>query len=71
LASHHLADIRERIAGLRRVGRVLAGLAHLCAKGEPSGCPLLEALACSTASADDQGQRNKTREIFELPKLCF
>jgi MerR family mercuric resistance operon transcriptional regulator len=53
LAFHHLADIRARIADLRRMERVLAGLVNSCTKGMPSGCPLLDALASSTTDSDD------------------
>lgn len=45
LAAHHLADIRERIADLKRMERVLSRLVQACAKGELPSCPLLEALA--------------------------
>jgi MerR family mercuric resistance operon transcriptional regulator len=55
LASHHLADVRTRIADLRRIERVLAGLVNSCAKGKLSRCPLLETLARSTASSSDRG----------------
>jgi MerR family mercuric resistance operon transcriptional regulator len=44
LAAHHLADIRGRIADLKRLERVLARLVHACAKGEMPSCPVLEAL---------------------------
>lgn len=45
LAARHLADIRGRIADLKRMERVLSRLVRACAKGEPPSCPLLEALA--------------------------
>ena len=45
LAAHHLADIRARIADLKRMERVLSRLVNACAKGELPSCPLLEALA--------------------------
>jgi len=47
LAAHHLADIRTRIADLKRMERVLARLVRSCAKGDLPSCPLLEALAHS------------------------
>ena len=45
LAAHHLADIRARIADLKRMERVLSRLVEACSKGELADCPLLEALA--------------------------
>jgi MerR family mercuric resistance operon transcriptional regulator len=45
LAAHHLADVRGRIADLKRMERVLSRLVRACAKGELPNCPLLEALA--------------------------
>jgi MerR family mercuric resistance operon transcriptional regulator len=45
LAAHHLADIRARIADLKRMEHVLSRLVQACAKGELPSCPLLEALA--------------------------
>jgi MerR family mercuric resistance operon transcriptional regulator len=45
LGAHHLADIRARIADLKRMERVLSRLVDACAKGELTDCPLLEALA--------------------------
>jgi MerR family mercuric resistance operon transcriptional regulator len=44
IASHHLADIRARIADLKRMERVLSRLVKACAKGELPSCPMLEAL---------------------------
>src|SRR6266446_649468 len=40
LATHHLADIRTRIADLKRMERVLARLVRSCAKGDLPSCPL-------------------------------
>lgn len=45
LAAHHLADIRARIADLKRMERALSLLVRACAKGDLPSCPLLEALA--------------------------
>jgi MerR family mercuric resistance operon transcriptional regulator len=45
LASHHLVDIRARIADLQRMERVLSQLVSACSKGKVANCPLLEALA--------------------------
>src|SRR5215471_1631605 len=45
LGAHHLADIRERIADLKRMERVLSRLVDACSEGELTDCPLLEALA--------------------------
>src|SRR5882757_9941547 len=45
LAAHHLADIRARIADLKRMEHVLSRLVKACAIGKLPNCPLLEALA--------------------------
>ncbi|MFU8813845.1 MAG: MerR family transcriptional regulator [Pseudomonadales bacterium] len=41
----HLADVRTRIADLRRIERVLAQTAKRCSGDEVPDCPVLEALA--------------------------
>jgi len=41
----HLADVRTRIADLRRIERVLAQTAKQCSGDEVPDCPVLEALA--------------------------
>ncbi|WP_375199136.1 helix-turn-helix domain-containing protein [Cupriavidus metallidurans] len=41
----HLADVRKRIADLRRIERVLAQTAKQCSGDEVPECPVLEALA--------------------------
>lgn len=45
LGAHHLAEIRTRIADLKRMERVLSRLVDACSEGELADCPLLEALA--------------------------
>ncbi|MET4103947.1 MerR family mercuric resistance operon transcriptional regulator [Roseovarius sp. MBR-78] len=40
----HLADVREKIADLRRIERVLADTAAQCSGEEVPDCPVLEAL---------------------------
>jgi len=45
LATEHLADIRAKIADLRRMEKVLAAMVKECAQGTMPDCPLLEALA--------------------------
>ncbi|PWE32850.1 MerR family transcriptional regulator [Maritimibacter sp. 55A14] len=40
----HLADVREKIADLRRIERVLAETAAQCSGDEVPDCPVLEAL---------------------------
>jgi MerR family mercuric resistance operon transcriptional regulator len=45
LAAHHLADIRARIADLKRMEHALSRLVKACARGKLPNCPLLEALA--------------------------
>jgi MerR family mercuric resistance operon transcriptional regulator len=41
----HLADVREKIADLQRIERVLATASAACSGGEVPECPILEALA--------------------------
>jgi MerR family mercuric resistance operon transcriptional regulator len=41
----HLADVRTKIADLRRIERVLARTAAQCSGNEVPECPVLEALA--------------------------
>jgi MerR family mercuric resistance operon transcriptional regulator len=45
LAFEHLADIRHKIADLRRLERVLADLAARCTGKAVPDCPLVEALS--------------------------
>lgn len=41
----HLADVRAKIADLRRIERVLAATAASCSGGDVPECPVLDALA--------------------------
>lgn len=44
LATKHLTDVREKIADLKRMERVLTQTVALCEQGDRPECPLLEAL---------------------------
>ena len=44
IATKHLVDVREKIADLKRMERVLTQTIGLCDEGDRSECPLLEAL---------------------------
>jgi MerR family mercuric resistance operon transcriptional regulator len=44
IAAMHLADVREKVADLRRMEKVLAELVAACADGSLPNCPLLETL---------------------------
>ncbi len=44
LAASHLADVRARIADLKRMERVLADSVRACDAGQDAGCPLIQAL---------------------------
>jgi MerR family mercuric resistance operon transcriptional regulator len=44
LATGHLADVRTKIADLRRMERALSGMIARCAEGGTPDCPLIEAL---------------------------
>jgi MerR family transcriptional regulator, mercuric resistance operon regulatory protein len=45
IAAAHLAEVRARLADLRRMERVLAAMVKACAEGDLPDCPLMEALA--------------------------
>jgi len=45
LAVGHAADVRRKIADLRRMVRILDDLAAKCDGGETSQCPILDALS--------------------------
>jgi MerR family transcriptional regulator, mercuric resistance operon regulatory protein len=45
IAIVHLADVRAKIADLRRMEQVLATMVKACARGTMPACPLLETLA--------------------------
>ncbi|NCO16861.1 MAG: MerR family DNA-binding protein, partial [Alphaproteobacteria bacterium] len=42
---HHLADVRAKIADLKRIERVLAETAARCSGARVPDCPVLDALA--------------------------
>jgi MerR family mercuric resistance operon transcriptional regulator len=44
IASHHLAHIRNKIADLRKLERVLASTVARCAEGNRPRCPILDIL---------------------------
>jgi MerR family transcriptional regulator, mercuric resistance operon regulatory protein len=45
IATGHLAEVRAKIADLRRMERVLGTMVKSCAQGTMPACPLLETLA--------------------------
>jgi len=45
LALHHLADVRAKLADLRKMGRILSRMVTACAGGKLVDCPILESLA--------------------------
>lgn len=45
MTEQHLADVRAKIADLKRIERVLAETAAMCSGAEVPYCPVLEALA--------------------------
>ncbi|TQF77648.1 MerR family transcriptional regulator [Elioraea sp. Yellowstone] len=51
LAAAHLADVRGRIADLRRMAEALSDAVRACEAGDPSGCPLIETLHGAEATA--------------------
>jgi MerR family transcriptional regulator, mercuric resistance operon regulatory protein len=44
ITKEHIADIRQRLADLRRLDRVLSGMAAQCRGDEMPDCPILDAL---------------------------
>lgn len=48
IAQDHLADVRAKLADLRRMERVLADMAEACAEDTMPDCPLLATLARPT-----------------------
>ena len=48
VAASHLRDVRERIADLKRMERVLADSVRGCDAGSSAGCPLLDALGAGS-----------------------
>jgi MerR family mercuric resistance operon transcriptional regulator len=47
IAAQHLAEVRAKIADLRRMEGVLGGMVEACAQGTLPACPLLDALGAS------------------------
>lgn len=45
IAAAHLADVRGRLADLRRMERALAGTLNACDAGNHAGCPLIDTLS--------------------------
>ena len=45
LAAQHLANVRAKIAGLKTMEGILADAVHRCDEGEPTDCPLINALS--------------------------
>jgi len=51
LAAGHLADVRAKIADLRRMERVLKGMVAQCGNGSLPDCPLIETLFRATSTS--------------------
>ena len=45
VAAGHLADIRAKIADLRKIECLLAEAVRQCERGEQAGCPVIDALS--------------------------
>ena len=48
VAASHLADVRAKIADLKRMERVLAASVRACEAGDDPACPLLQTLRAGT-----------------------
>lgn len=48
VATHHLADVRVKLAALQKIESVLAEMVDQCGRGTSPDCPLLEALLDGT-----------------------
>ena len=44
LAIEHLASVREKIVGLKKLEEALAGMASKCSQGDVPDCPIVETL---------------------------
>jgi len=54
IAVRHLAEVRGKIASLKRLERALKSMADACHPGKQVSCPIIEALSSGSAA-----QRNK------------
>lgn len=45
LAARHLTDVRAKLADLRAMEAILVDAVHRCDEGEPTDCPLIDALS--------------------------
>lgn len=65
----HLADIRRRIADLRRMERILAETAARCAGGDAPDCPVMEALGGQAMAASAAGGAGAARAASRPARL--
>jgi len=61
LAGTHLADVRGKIADLRRLERILAEMVAACADGTLPDCPLIEALYRVPPEASRAGPKKRQK----------
>ena len=54
---HHLDEVRRKVADLRKIERVLAGMAAQCAGGTVPKCPVIDALFDRRPGAADEPPR--------------
>lgn len=52
LAAAHLADVKAKIADLRRMERVLIDAVRACDAGDDAGCPLIDSLNAGVDSVE-------------------
>ena len=50
LTLRHLADVRGKIASLKRLERALKGMTEACKPGDQNSCPIFEALSHGSIS---------------------
>ena len=62
LATKHLTDVREKIADLKRMERVLTQTVALCEEGDRPDCPLLEALFRGNGSGGSSQRSRRDTE---------
>lgn len=68
IATGHLADVRAKLADLRRMERVLADMVTACAAGTMPDCPLLDALARPRPAGSDPSALRRVGTKRHPPK---
>ena len=62
IAVRHIADIRQKRADLRRLERMLSGMAAQCDGGQLPDCPIIDALFAARSKPGDLRRRSLRAE---------